>query len=257
MAAGTDLTKPSDYAALAINQGELMEIIEENLAGQSVGEFDLDRIKIPSGGGMAWEVPTLEGTEPKKEVYGVVVYWKEARAFWPTKFEGGNEPPACSAPDGQFAPQSGEPGVAVPVNEQGQYICAQCPNAQFGTADGGEAPGQACKQTRQLFLLTPESLIPLVVSLPPTSVNPAKKFMLRLAGHGVKYSAIVTKIALEKDKNQGGIEYAKASFSMVEKLEEEAAERVAELAKVLRPIFERVEVRQDEVAEPAGGGVEV
>lgn len=249
---GTALVKPEEYAALAINQGELMEIIQENLAGQSVGEFDLDRIKIPSGGGMAWEVPTLEGTEPKKEVYGVIVYWKEARAFWPTKFEGGNEPPACMAPDGQFAPPTGEPGVTVPTNEAGQYICAQCPNAQFGSAEGGEGPGQACKQTRQLFLLTPESLIPLVVSLPPTSVAAAKKFMLRLAGHGVKYSAIVTKVTLEKDKNQAGIEYAKASFSMVERLDEENALRIGELAKVLRPIFEQTEVRQDEVSEPEG-----
>jgi hypothetical protein len=250
MAAGTDLVKPAEYAALAINQTELMEIIEENLSGQQIGEFDLDRIKIPAGGGLAWEVPTLEGTEPKKEVYGVVIYWKEARAFWPTKFEGGNEPPACSAPDGQFAPPSGEPGVPVPTNEAGNYICAQCPNAQFGTAEGGEAPGQACKQTRQLFLLTPDSLIPLVVSLPPTSVAAAKKFMLRLAGHGVKYSAIVTKVSLVKDKNQGGIEYAKAEFSMLERLDEEAAMRVGDMAKVLRPIFEQVEVRQDEVSEP-------
>lgn len=255
--AGTDLVKPSEYAALAIDQQELLEIVQENLAGQQIGEFDLDRIKIPAGGGLTWEVPTLEGSEPKKEVYGVIVYWKEARAFWPKKFEGGNEPPACSAPDGQFAPPSGEPGHEVPTNEHGFYICAQCPNSSFGSAENGEGPGQACKQTRQLFLLTPESLIPLVVSLPPTSVAAAKKFMLRLAGHGVKYSAIVTKIGLERDKNQGGIDYAKASFSMAEKLDEGSALRVAELAKHLRPIFERTEIRQDEVAEPAGGGVEV
>lgn len=250
--AGTDLIKPAEYAALAIPQAELMEVIEENLAGQSIGEFDLDRIKIPSGGGMAWEVPTLEGVEPRKEIYGVVTYWKEGRAYWPTKFEGGNEPPACASPDGQFAPPTGEPGVEVPTNEKNQFICAQCPNAQFGTADKGEGRGQACKQTRQLFLLTPESLIPFVVSLPPTSVKAAQKFMLRLAGAGVKSSAIVVKITLEKDKNAGGIEYAKAAFSMVERLDEETALRTAEIAKVLRPIFEKVEVRQDEVREPEG-----
>ncbi len=250
--AGTDLVKPAEYAALAIPQTELLEVIQENLAGQQIGEFDLDRIKIPSGGGLAWEVPTLEGSEPKKEVYGVIVHWKEARAFWPTKYEGGNEPPACAAPDGQFAPPIGEPGHDVPTNEQGFYICAQCPNSSFGSAGKGTEPGQACKQTRVLFLLTPESLIPLVVSLPPTSVAAAKKFMLRLAGHGVKYSSIVTKIALEKDKNQGGIEYAKAAFSMAEKLDEESALRVGELAKVLRPIFEQVELRQDEIREPEG-----
>jgi hypothetical protein len=255
--AGTDLVKPDDYAALSISKDELRDIVQENLAGQTIGEFDLDRIKMPAGGGTSWEVPGLEGTETKKEIFGVVLLHKESRSFWKEEYSGGSQPPDCSSPDAQFAPPTGEPGVATPKDGRGFYICEQCPNAQFGTAKDGDGPGQACKQTRQLFFLTPESIIPLIISLPPTSVKPARQYFLRLASHGVKASSVVTKITLVKDKNQGGIDYSKAEFAMAGRVDAEAALRISAYADELRPVFARVEAKQEEVSEPAGGGVEV
>jgi len=247
--------KPEDYAALAMPTEDLAVVIEENLAGQKISEFDLDRVKMPAGGGTSWEVPTLDGTEAVKELEGVIVYWKEGRSFWKEKYSGGSEPPDCSSPDAQFA--TGDPGVAVPTDEHGRFICAQCPNAEFGTAEndkGEKGPGQACKLQRQLFLLTPKSLLPLVVSLPPSSVAPAKKYMLRLAGFSTPYSSVITKIALAQEKSQGGITYSQATFALGEKLTPEDAEKVREFAAKLRPSLEQVEVRADEVAD---GGVEV
>lgn len=254
--AGTELIKPSEYAALAMPPEDLKAIVEENLAGQQIGEFDLDRIKMPAGGGKTWEVPTLEGEIATPELQGVIVYWKESRAFWKEAFSGGSDAPDCSADDAQFA--TGEPGVAVPTDESGRYICAQCPNAQFGTAineKGEQGPGQACKLTRQLFLLTPQSLIPLVVSLPPTSVKAAKTYMLRLASGGIRYNQVITKISLKVEQSQGGIKYSQAQFEMGGRLEGDEADRIREFADRLRPSFERVAVVAEDLR--AEGGVEL
>jgi hypothetical protein len=254
--ASTDLVKAEGYAALQIPEEDLNAIVEENLAGQKISEFDLDRIGMPAGGGTTWEVPTLEGSEAVKQLQGVIVYWKEARSFWKEKYSGANDPPDCSSPDAKTA--TGDPGYPVPVDENGRFICAQCPNAEFGTAidDKGEpGPGQACKLQRQMFLLTPAALIPLVVSLPPTSVGEAKKYFLRLASAGVPYYSVVTQIALKAGQSKGGIKFSQADFTMGYRLEGEEATRIKDFAAKLRPAFEQVEVQANDVREE--GGIEV
>ena len=50
-----------DYAIAQMASGEVAEIIKENIGNSSIGQFDLDRIKIPAGGGVIWSVPTLDG----------------------------------------------------------------------------------------------------------------------------------------------------------------------------------------------------
>lgn len=245
MEASTDLVKPDNYAILSQPSGDLMEVIESNIGGQQLSEFDLDRISMPAGGGKTWEVPTLEGTEPQKEIEGVIVFYKDVRSFWKEEYSGGNEPPDCSSPDAQFA--TGDPGVAVPDDELGRHICAQCPNAQFGSDKKGR--GQACKLGRMLFVVTPEDLLPVVVSLPPTSVRPAQQFFLRLARRGVPYHGVVTKIGLDQTDSNDGIKYSYATFSMAGRLDAEAAQTIKDYSEKLAPAFQRAELRGEDVAD--------
>ena len=79
----------------------IVEIVEENLGSEGVSAYDLDRVKIPAGGATAFEVPTLEGEESIKEIEGIIIFWKTARAYWPEKFNGENNPPQCSSADGE------------------------------------------------------------------------------------------------------------------------------------------------------------
>ncbi len=60
------------YAALA-NMETLNEALAEDCDGL---EFSLDKIKIPAGGGTAFEVPTDEEgeTDMVKEIVGVILY---------------------------------------------------------------------------------------------------------------------------------------------------------------------------------------
>jgi hypothetical protein len=221
--------EPGSYLALRDDPAEIQAIIEENLGGQDVGEFDLPRIKVPSGGGSVWEVPTLGGIEPQKTLTGIVVYFKSTRAYW-TREQDGNEPPACRSDNAIIG--IGEPGGP----------CKTCPLAQFGTAiddEGNAAPGQACNQKELWFMLLPGSFLPVVVALPATSLKAAKQYRVGMLGSaGLRLPSVVTSLALESDKNGKGKAYSKAIPSVAGMLEPAEVERAVEYASSLRPIFD-------------------
>jgi hypothetical protein len=251
---GTDLVKFEKYAVAQADTANLMETIRANIGGAQLSEFDLDRVKIPAGGGRTWEVPTLEGVESMQELQGVIVFWKDTRAFWEKSFDqvGGGNPPDCSSPNAELA--LAREGVTVPaqLTESGHYACATCRYAEFGTDPREGSNAQACKLVRQMFLLTPDDLIPLVVSLPPTSVGTAQKYFLRLARAGVPYYGVQTKIGLEQT-TAGSIKYSKATFSMANRLEGDEAAVVAAYAAEMRPAFERVQAQATDLGAQAPG----
>lgn len=185
---------------------DMSAALSENLGGEALSAFDLDQVKIPSGGGTIWQIDSIDGEENLKAIEGIIVFSNLSRSYWADGIEdgGGGNPPDCYSND--CITGKGDPGGD----------CGACHLAQFGSSDKGE--GQACKQTRQLFLLRPGDMLPTVVSIPPSSLKNAKQFFLRLASKGLPYSSVVTSIALEKAKNNQGIAYAKAVFSVTGKL---------------------------------------
>lgn len=213
----------------------IVEIVEENLGSEGVSAYDLDRVKIPAGGATAFEVPTLEGEESIKEIEGIIIFWKTARAYWPEKFNGENNPPQCSSVDGEVG--QGTPGG----------YCSKCPLAQFGSADNGK--GQACKQMRQLFIVRENDILPLVLTLPPTSIKPAKQYFMRLASKGIKYTHAVTRITLEKAKSGEGITYSKAAFALVKQLEPAVCTKIDAFTESIRPMLETVAIENGEAPD--------
>lgn len=213
----------------------IVEIVEENLGSEGVSAYDLDRVKIPAGGATAFEVPTLEGEESVKEIEGIIIFWKTARAYWPEKFNGENNPPQCSSVDGEVG--QGTPGG----------YCSKCPLAQFGSADNGK--GQACKQMRQLFIVRENDILPLVLTLPPTSIKPAKQYFMRLASKGIKYTHAVTRITLEKAKSGEGITYSKAAFALVKQLEPAVCTKIDAFTESIRPMLETVAIENGEAPD--------
>lgn len=249
--AGTDLVPLENYTVVEKGPGGL-DLLKETLEGQDVSEFDLARVRIPAGGGTAWEVPTLAGVEPVKELQGVVVYYKNSRSFWEADYEGGNEPPDCASRDAKLA--EAREGVEIPaaVDEaSGKLLCDTCKYSEWGSSDTGSGRGQACKMTRQLFMIVPDRMLPLVVNLPPTSLKRASRYFLTLADYSKDYKQIVTKISLEKVSGQGVPDYSAAVFNGGEDIPPEAAALVAQYADALRPHFEAVTV---ETASEVGEG---
>lgn len=225
----SELIELKNFALAEYDVQEVLEAMEVNLQGDEVTPFDFDRIKVPSGGGTVWQVETLEGKKNVEEIKGVILYHSPTqRAYWENEYDGSSNPPDCRSLDGVHG--EGNPGG----------ICASCPMAAFGSAAKGE--GQACKQIKFLFILTEDSILPTVISAPPTSLSPVKKYMLRLSGKGIPYFWAMTSLKLETDKNSGGITYSKIKPELIGRLDKEAIERIKTFKAAFMKIFEQVKV---------------
>lgn len=215
------------------------EILDENLGGEKINPFDLDRIKVPAGGSISWEVPTLTGTpDSEKILQGIVVHWKNTRSFWPKSYTGASDPPDCSSADGLTG--VGNPGGT----------CSLCPFSQFGSAppkDGKPSNAQACKAARLLFLMRPNQLLPTVVSVPPASIAPVKKLFMRLLSQNIPIHSCIMSFGLESTLNKGGIKFSKILPAMVAPLTKEEAAMVEAYTANIQSSLEQVALRKDDV----------
>jgi hypothetical protein len=233
-ASGLPLAPLVGYRALDADPARMKEVIAENIAG-GISEFDLDRVKVPSGGGITWEVPTLDGLTTTPDLGGIIIWYRDVRSYWKQSFdEGGGQPPDCSSADAHTG--IGDPGGA----------CATCPMSQFGSANKGR--GQACTQSRQLFILRQGSVIPILLSAPPTSLKNIRNYMMRLSGNLVHYYGVVTNLTLVKDKNNEGIEYGKIVPHAVSMLPEDQLEVIKDLRRSMMGGLQTLDVEPTQAA---------
>lgn len=244
--------EPSTYAIMQIDAGELQEALAVNAGGQRISPFDLDVVKLPSQGMTIWTIPDItEGEINSKTIEGIVILQRSIRSWWKESLDekGGGSPPDCSSQDGinGYGLPIGHPDLGEMVrydedgNERpdeayrGQFSCGACPLAQFGSAAKGG--GQACKQNRLLFVLTPESSLPIVVKVPPSSLKPMQSFMLRLSGKGIPMYGAVISLALKKVQNANGIDYSEIVPSFVSRLSLEETARMKSVHESLKPLL--------------------
>ena len=165
MAAASDTSlTPASSGYLALTN-DALDIIRANLKSQPLTLDLFDVVKSPSGGSTVFSVPGLAGEEPVKELTGIVLDYVTPRAYWDT-------------PD----PVEGTPPVCMSQNSIISYdgkACAHCPYNDFGSKDG-ESNAKACKESVLLFLLRPDSIIPLLVRVPVTSKPRFLKYSTRL-----------------------------------------------------------------------------
>lgn len=210
----TEVAEKEGFAVLS-NRAMLEQAMAEDCMGL---EFSFDRIKLPAGGGMAFEIPSADSDEPElvKEILGVVVYQHPAYALYRSKYAGGNNPPECGSFDGVQG--IGNPG--------GQ--CARCPYNRFGS---GEGQGKLCKNKRMIYILREGELFPLTLSLPAGSLKSFTAYVKSQLTRGRRLSQIVTKITLKKATNASGITYSQAVFSFERQLYIDEQAAVAEVAE--------------------------
>lgn len=231
---------PSSYKALAMPPAQFGAVLKNNLAGSTLRPFDLDRVKVPSGGGIAWEVPTIKGPQIVQTLEGIILHMRDVRSYWSTKMGhgGGNNPPDCQSSD--LLVGIGKPGGA----------CQHCAFAQYGSAknlDGSDGKGQACQQSRILLFLRQDAVLPLAVVVPPSSLRSAGKYFLRLAGAGLPYQGVVTQLRLKKVRNAGGVEYAEIDFALSRELSEEEVGKSLAISDSLRQAVGQMTVQASEV----------
>lgn len=209
----TLLTNSPEYAALNSNA---LEIIEDNLKNQPMSLQLFDIVKSPSGGSTVFTVPGISGDEVEKSLTGIILDYTMPRAYWDTPDPVEGTPPVCYSEDSI-------------ISHDGKS-CRECPYNDFGSKDG-ESCAKACKESVVLFLLRPDSIMPLVVRVPASSKRAFQRYVTRLIGRMLRISGVVTKITLEKKTSRTGQPYAIYNFEAVDELELEEAENVRLFAR--------------------------
>ena len=182
----------------------IMDVMAEELGEDA--QIPYDRIKIPSGGSTAFEIPGDDPDNPDiaKEIEGIIVYAQSINAYWEDAYDGSNNLPSCSSMDGKN-------GVDTST---GIHSCKVCPLNEFGSGKNGK--GKACKNMKRLYILRPGSPLPVILTLPPTSIKAYTDYVGRqIVTRGLRTHHVITRITLKKDVSGDGITYSKAQFSKV------------------------------------------
>jgi hypothetical protein len=208
------------------------EVMEANLGPSGLDTTKLDRVKIPSGGGTAWEIPTLDGKgDIAKVLEVVIVAAQDIRAYYASKYSGEKVPPDCFSMD-----------CIVGVGNPGGG-CSECAWSQWGTAvdqDDNPTDGQACSQRKLMICLGKDSTLPFVVSIPPGSLSNMTKYLMRLSGASLPFYAVVTNLALEKVDSGGGIPYSTVKPEYVRTLTGDEIAGVKSYRAGLGPLFNAI-----------------
>jgi hypothetical protein len=249
-------TGPS-YAVCRHKPEQLKKIFEANLSEEDIDTFDLERIHVPTGGGLSWTVSDSKGEPmPVEEIEGVVLMQGLRRAFWKTPFDqsGGGSPPDCSSVNG-IEGWGTIRGEDSPEHLSKSRICAKCPMADWGSRfpEIEEDNQQACSQRKFVFFLAQDRLIPRIVDLPPTSVKPFKQFMTQMTSLMIPHFGAVIGLKLRNDKSRTGITYSVVQPRLIGTFNEEECEIMEGLKLSLKPIFMKAAVTDipPDMADPS------
>lgn len=220
--------------------GEVAQLIADELDGETIS---FDRIKIPSGGGLAFEVPSEDPDNPniEKEIVGIVIYNHPINAYWESKYDGQNTPPSCSSLDGKT-------GINTETGEL--HNCKACPFNQFGS----DGEGKACKNMYRLYIALDGEPFPFLLTLPPTSLTAWSNYKGKSVGRvmaktkgkirGVHH--VFTKITLKKAANNNGIAYSTAQFAIAGTASDENLNTLTKIKEDYQKITRRIGVIEDE-----------
>lgn len=212
------------YLPMVKGVDHIRETLEVNLAGDDISPADLDRAINPQGKACTWTVPGLDGTEEEiDEIVGVIVLARTVRLYWKGKYKGAGTPPDCFSDNGRV-------GTGTPGGD-----CSDCPLSKFGS---GPNNSQACKQIKQLFVLRPGELLPMIINCSPTNFGEAKRYGLRLSSRKqLKFHEAVTKISMVPDKSGSGYDYSKLVFQLVKPLDDDVKESMAAYREMFKPLL--------------------
>lgn len=224
-----EVAKVEEQTVATFNGGvNLGDLLAEELDGLTPS---FERIKIPAGGGLAYEVPGDEPDSPDsvKEFKAVILYHHPINCYYKEEYTGGNNPPDCGSMDGHI-------GIDAETGE-----CKNCAECEFNKFGSGKNGAKACKQKRRIYLLRENESLPTILSLPTGSLGEFSKYVMRLLSKGKKTNSVVTKFTLKKAQNSGGINYSQAVFAV------DRALTATELETIL-PMSEQVKVMATKVS---------
>jgi hypothetical protein len=213
----------------ALANAEFGELMAEELNGL---ELTFEKVKIPSGGGIVYEVPGADG-EPDtvKDFKAVILYHHPLNCYYKTKYTGGSNPPDCGSFDGIAG--IGDPGGK----------CKTCPLNQYESADEGK--GKACKNRRRIYILREGDVFPMLLSLPTGSLKVFTKYVQLLITQNHSTNTVVTKFSLKKAINKGGIDFSQGVFALDRELTPDEKTAIQPLMEQVKEYAASVEFTVD------------
>ena len=210
----------------ASNDGFTKEELAQDIEGLQLG---FKCVKIPSGGQLQFE---LTGEDPDNPDYaryleGIILYSHNANAYWIAgKGEDDNAPPDCQSTDGSDTKGTGK--------------------------------GKACKNQRIIYLLRSGEVMPIQLSLSPTSLRPYSDFInAAFVARRRGVCGSVVQIGLKKRSN-GKDDYSVATFR---RLYDFTGEELAQVRAYANSFKEQIEMilaqRAENIETEAGNGVEM
>jgi hypothetical protein len=95
--------------------------------------------------------------------------------------------------------------------------CLHCVHNSFGSKDG-DTNAKACKESVELLMLRPDSIMPVIVRVPVSSKLLFQRYSTRLIGKLIPIHGVITKITLSKATNKTGQPYATYNFEVIRQL---------------------------------------
>lgn len=224
MRKNNEIVTANNSSFLALKDFNLTDVMAEEMAGLSAS---FERIKIPIGGGTAFEIP---GDDPDdldtvKEVNAVILHHHPLNAYYATKYTGGSNPPDCGSFDGVV-------GVGNPGGN-----CKDCPYNAFGSGENG---AKACKNRRRLYLLCEGDIFPMILSLPTGSLKGFTRYLMRILPKYKNSNAVVTRFTLKKATSGTGIAYSQAQFAVSRVLTPEEYTLIAAMTEQVKAMSANV-----------------
>jgi len=249
----TALAKLSTSQYLALNPSGSVVTLEKLMTANTDGSFsvgDLAHVTVPAGGSMTWTVPHPDGEKDTRELTGVILFAQPNKAYYKLKTNEADEysADASKAPDCKSS--DGITGQASPVGvlrglPSGVVECVTCPLNQWGSANGGTGKGKACQDKRQLFMLLPDRLLPVVVTASPTSLKGLRSYMNSLLQIGQPIYTVETTLTLKRVE-AGSNKYSVIVPAKAADLSAEDAIQMEALAEPFKTLIARQPVDTDE-----------
>lgn len=217
---------------------DLGVLYEDNFVPGMTPQFT--RVKIPTGGSTTFTIEGAEGDEVAPAIEGAVVYHHRARGYWPETFSGGT-PPVCSSLDGITG--TGNPGGP----------CKRCPYNEWSSDPRGRK-GKACKEMHRIYILRDNEFLPLLLSLPPTSLKAIDEFASLLLRVGRSVRGVRSSWSLTQAQNDDGIKYSEAVAQSLGVFDSVTLQKLRELSDKLIPHLKNISVMEDEyITSPSEG----
>ena len=224
------------------NEATALDILDEHLDEVSSG-FNPQpvRIEIMHKQGM-FQFP---GISPEKRLEGVVLASRMVRVFFPrmgldadtdrlAEVTGGR--PVCRSDNythGNLIDIETDDELFNIIRDkiaEGAGDCFRCPLNQWASVEilGRSGNGKACNELRRLLFWKPGMLVPVILSVPSSSIRNWDVYCSALTAAGLRHNHVVTEVSAEVKEQQGrkDRQYSILQFSKVGNVTEEMAEEL-------------------------------